>query len=57
MGMGEQNEIECFRLELESREILTIGFWPTLEETAIDNEFDAIGFNQIAGAGDFLRRT
>lgn len=56
MGMGEQNEIDCIRLKLEGREILALGFRTALKQTAIHNKFDAVGSDQVAGAGDFLRR-
>ena len=56
VGVGEQHKIDFVRLELESREILAIGCRTALKQTAVNNKFDVISSNQIAGAGDFLRR-
>ena len=55
VGVGEQHEVECRGIEVERRPVLRERFMPTLKHAAVDQEAQAAGVYQEAGAGDFTR--
>ena len=48
MGVGEQHEIDCARIEREARAVFRLGFAAALEHAAIDEEARMRGFDQVA---------
>jgi len=55
VGVGQQYEIERGRIESETRAVLAVGLAPALEHAAVDQETQAVGFDQETGSGDFAR--
>ena len=55
MGMGQQDEGNVARREMERHPVAPLRDASALEHAAIHQEFDTAGFDQIARAGNFMR--
>ena len=57
VGVGQQDESDCPRVEREGLEVAGLVAIVTLMHAAVHQELDPPDHQQVAGAGDLLRRT